>query len=79
MANHTQGTKIVLTASATEMSEFGNSQFGAFVGGFIFSYIQNKHVTFRFDMWSFLVAFVGAVVLLLVFRLIAWLFSGGSR
>jgi len=34
MANHTHGTKIVLTASATEMSEFGNSQFGAFVGGF---------------------------------------------
>jgi hypothetical protein len=33
MAN-TQGTKIVLTASATEMSEFGNSQFFAFVGAF---------------------------------------------
>jgi hypothetical protein len=33
MAN-TQGKKIVLTASATEMSEFGNSQFVAFVGGF---------------------------------------------
>jgi radical SAM superfamily enzyme YgiQ (UPF0313 family) len=29
-----QGTKIVLTAPATEMSEFGNSQFIAFVGGF---------------------------------------------
>ncbi|MFB3888039.1 MAG: radical SAM protein [Candidatus Bathyarchaeia archaeon] len=28
------GTKIVLTASATEMSEFGNSQFIAFVGAF---------------------------------------------
>jgi radical SAM superfamily enzyme YgiQ (UPF0313 family) len=33
MAN-TQGTKIVLTASATEMSEYGNSQFTAFVGAF---------------------------------------------
>jgi radical SAM superfamily enzyme YgiQ (UPF0313 family) len=33
MAN-VQGRKIVLTASATEMSEFGNSQFSAFVGGF---------------------------------------------
>ena len=33
MAN-SQGAKIVLTASATEMSEFGNSQFIAFVGGF---------------------------------------------
>ena len=35
MANATAaGTKIVLTASATEMSEFGNSQFLAFVGAF---------------------------------------------
>ena len=34
MANNISGTKIVLTASATEMSEFGNSQFIAFVGGF---------------------------------------------
>ena len=34
MANNTTGAKIVLTASATEMSEFGNSQFVAFVGGF---------------------------------------------
>jgi radical SAM superfamily enzyme YgiQ (UPF0313 family) len=34
MANSTTGIKIVLTASATEMSEFGNSQFIAFVGGF---------------------------------------------
>ncbi len=33
MAN-AQGTKIVLTASATEMSEYGNSQFIAFVGAF---------------------------------------------
>jgi len=34
MANSISGAKIVLTASATEMSEFGNSQFIAFVGGF---------------------------------------------
>ena len=33
MANN-QGTKIVLTASATEMSEYGNSPFIAFVGAF---------------------------------------------
>lgn len=33
MAN-TSGTKIVLTASATEMSEYGNSPFIAFVGAF---------------------------------------------
>ena len=29
-----QGVKIVLTASATEMSDFGNTQFFAFAGGF---------------------------------------------
>ncbi len=34
MANNISGTTIVLTAPATEMSEFGNSQFVAFVGGF---------------------------------------------
>jgi hypothetical protein len=31
MAKTTSGTKIVLTASATEMSEFGNNPFVAFV------------------------------------------------
>ncbi len=34
MAKTTSGTKIVLTASATEMSEFGNNPFVAFVGAF---------------------------------------------
>ncbi|NLE03453.1 MAG: hypothetical protein GX638_01440, partial [Crenarchaeota archaeon] len=34
MTSNTPGTKIVLTASATEMSEFGNNPFVAFVGGF---------------------------------------------
>ncbi|MCX8177281.1 MAG: B12-binding domain-containing radical SAM protein [Candidatus Bathyarchaeota archaeon] len=34
MMTQTSGTKIVLTASATEMSEYGNSQFIAFVAGF---------------------------------------------
>jgi uncharacterized membrane protein YeaQ/YmgE (transglycosylase-associated protein family) len=52
---------------------------GAFVGGFIFSYIQNEKVTFRFDLWSFFVAFVGAVVLLLIFRITAWLVAGRAR
>ncbi|PVX25065.1 MAG: radical SAM protein [Candidatus Bathyarchaeum sp.] len=33
MSDH-QGVKIVLTSSATEMSEFGNVQFFAFAGGF---------------------------------------------
>ncbi len=34
MAGSTTGTKIVLTASATEMSEYGNNPFVAFVGAF---------------------------------------------
>ncbi|MDY6794568.1 MAG: GlsB/YeaQ/YmgE family stress response membrane protein [Actinomycetota bacterium] len=46
---------------------------GAFLGGFIFSYIQNQKVTFKFDLWSFFVAFVGAVVLLMGLKLLAWL------
>ena len=49
---------------------------GAFVGGIIFSYLQNEKVTFEFDLWSFFVAFVGAVVLLLVVKLLMWLFGG---
>jgi len=47
MANHSPGTKIVLTASATEMSEFGNSQFSAFVGGFSSGFVP-KWLTRRF-------------------------------
>jgi radical SAM superfamily enzyme YgiQ (UPF0313 family) len=34
MGSTTSGTKIVLTASATEMSEYGNNPFVAFVGAF---------------------------------------------
>ncbi len=49
---------------------------GAFVGGFIFSYVQNQRVTFQFNLWSFFVAFVGAVVLLVIFRIIARLIAG---
>jgi uncharacterized membrane protein YeaQ/YmgE (transglycosylase-associated protein family) len=52
---------------------------GAFVGGFIFSYIEKNHVTFQFNWWSFFVAFVGATVLLIAFRIIARLVSGPSR
>lgn len=39
MANHASGTKIVLTASATEMSDFGNNPFVAFVGAFASGFV----------------------------------------
>jgi uncharacterized membrane protein YeaQ/YmgE (transglycosylase-associated protein family) len=52
---------------------------GAFVGGFIFSYLQNDEVTFAFDWWSLFVAFVGATVLLLAFKLLTRVFSGRKR
>ena len=48
---------------------------GAFIGGLIFSYLRYEEVTFRFDLWSFFVAFVGAVVFLLVLKGLAWLFG----
>jgi len=49
---------------------------GAFIGGFIFTYLRNEKVTFAFDWWSFFVAFVGAVVLLMVVKFFAWLLAG---
>jgi uncharacterized membrane protein YeaQ/YmgE (transglycosylase-associated protein family) len=52
---------------------------GAFVGGFIFSYLQHQKVTFEFNLWSFFVAFVGAVVLLLAVRIVVWLFTGSKK
>ena len=49
---------------------------GAFIGGFIFTYIQNQRFIPQFNLWSFFVAFVGAVVLLTAFRIIARLVTG---
>ncbi len=49
---------------------------GAFVGGIIFTYLRDEKVTFAFNLESFLVAFVGAVVLLLAVRFLAWLLRG---
>ncbi|HEU4493372.1 MAG TPA: GlsB/YeaQ/YmgE family stress response membrane protein [Rubrobacteraceae bacterium] len=46
---------------------------GAFVGGFVFSLFGGTGVS-GFNFWSILVATVGAIILLLVYRLIA-----GSR
>ena len=48
---------------------------GAFIGCLIFSYLRYEEVTFRFDLWSFFVAFVGAVVFLLVLKAFAWIFG----
>ena len=42
---------------------------GAFIGGFIFSTVGGTPVT-GFNLWSFFVAFVGAVVLLFIIGLI---------
>jgi len=43
---------------------------GAFIGGWIFNSFGHTAVT-GFNLWSILVAFVGAVVLLFVLRLIS--------
>lgn len=45
---------------------------GAFIGGLIFSAFGGTGIT-GFNLWSFIVALVGAVVLLLIVRL----FTGG--
>jgi uncharacterized membrane protein YeaQ/YmgE (transglycosylase-associated protein family) len=43
---------------------------GAFVGGFVFSIFGGAGMT-GFNLWSILVATVGAIILLLIYRLIA--------
>ncbi len=43
---------------------------GAFVGGFIYSAATGREVLIGFDLGSFAVAVVGAIVLLLVLRLV---------
>jgi uncharacterized membrane protein YeaQ/YmgE (transglycosylase-associated protein family) len=43
---------------------------GAFLGGFIFSLFGGAGVS-GFNIWSILVATVGAIVLLLIYRLVA--------
>ncbi|MGH3108186.1 MAG: GlsB/YeaQ/YmgE family stress response membrane protein [Rubrobacter sp.] len=43
---------------------------GAFVGGFVFSLFGGTGMT-GFNFWSILVATVGAVILLLIYRLVA--------
>jgi uncharacterized membrane protein YeaQ/YmgE (transglycosylase-associated protein family) len=43
---------------------------GAFVGGFVFSIFGGSGMT-GFNLWSILVATVGAIILLIIYRLIA--------
>lgn len=47
---------------------------GGFIGGFIVSLVGGSGVT-GFNIWSLIVAIIGAVVLLLIVRL----FTGGRR
>ena len=44
---------------------------GAFVGGFIFEQLTGRPDVIRFDLGSLAVAVVGAIVVLLIYRLIA--------
>ena len=43
---------------------------GAFVGGFVFSLFGGAGVS-GFNIWSIVVATVGAIILLLIYRLVA--------
>jgi uncharacterized membrane protein YeaQ/YmgE (transglycosylase-associated protein family) len=42
---------------------------GAFVGGFIFELLTGRPQVMRFDFGSLFVAIIGAVVVLLIYRL----------
>lgn len=44
---------------------------GAFVGGFLYGQLTGRQQIMQFDLGSLLVAVLGAVVLLLVYRLLA--------
>lgn len=44
---------------------------GAFVGGFVFEQLTGRPDVIRFDLGSLAVAVVGAIVVLLIYRLIA--------
>lgn len=44
---------------------------GAFIGGFIFELLTNRPDIIRFDFGSLVVAVIGAIVVLLIYRAIA--------
>jgi len=43
---------------------------GAFVGGFVFEWLAGRPDVIRFDLGSLAVAVVGAIIVLLIYRLI---------
>ena len=43
---------------------------GAFIGGLVFGYVTDADKAFDFSIWSLLIALGGAVVLLLILKLI---------
>jgi uncharacterized membrane protein YeaQ/YmgE (transglycosylase-associated protein family) len=44
---------------------------GAFVGGFVFELLTGRPQVIRFDLGSLVVAVIGAIIVLLIYRLIA--------
>jgi len=44
---------------------------GAFVGGFVFERLTGRPDVIRFDFGSLVVAVIGAIIVLLIYRLIA--------
>lgn len=44
---------------------------GAFIGGFIFEQLTGRPQVVRFDLGSLIVAIIGAIIVLLIYRLIA--------
>ena len=43
---------------------------GAFVGGFLYELLTDRPQFFRFDLGSFVIAVIGAAILLLLYRLL---------
>ena len=43
---------------------------GAFIGGFIYRLLTGREVFFQFDLGSLVVAILGAIVILAVYRLL---------
>ncbi len=44
---------------------------GAFVGGFVYRLLTDREVFFQFDLGSLVVAILGAIVILAIYRLVA--------
>jgi uncharacterized membrane protein YeaQ/YmgE (transglycosylase-associated protein family) len=43
---------------------------GAFVGGFLYRLLTGREVFFQFDLGSFVVAILGAIALLAIYRIV---------